>query len=185
MGIIHRFWDGPPNDLNDWSRHAVETLHPNDTLIQWNAHSCPVNIHQVKEEDVVRHISNVTRYAALYLYGGIWLDHDVVPLCNLFEHTINNSVTGLNEKREGCFMRFESGHPFLEEALRLIRTKPISNKAKSTDVSGARLLNEVSIPVSIDSRILPFDAVGTWTNQDQIIAVHMWETSRKRAFEIG
>jgi len=92
---------------------------------------------EVKEEDVVRHISNVTRYAALYIYGGIWLDHDVVPLCNLFDHTIENSVTGFNEEREGCFMRFESGHPFLEEALRLIRSKPISNTARSTDVSGA------------------------------------------------
>lgn len=177
--VIHRYWSGPPSDLNEWTAATVRSLHPDAEFHMWGPGDWPVDSTQVREEDRVRHESNVVRYKALYELGGLWLDHDVIPLCNLFLATENNWTAGDGRIREGCGLRFQPKHEYLAALLKQIEMAPPSN-VTSVVASGAILMNRIKSDVAIERRIMPIDPCGQWVAVVPPIAIHLWETSRLR-----
>lgn len=184
MDTIHRFWTGPENDLFLWTEQTLKSLHPGVKIKTWTSGEYDVELGQVQTSDMVRHESNVIRYKALYDFGGIWLDHDVVPLCNLFNETQPNTTAGYGRQREGCFLRFDKGNTELKSLIDTIETEPLNEFGKSTHVSGAKALSRINEKVLIEPRVIPIDSFGNWIGKDKPIAVHLWATSRKRTHNI-
>lgn len=184
MNIIHRFWRGPTNDLFLWTEQTLRSLHPGVEIKTWTSGDYQVKLGQVQDSDIIRHESNVVRYKALYDFGGIWLDHDVIPLCNLFEATQSNTTAGFGRQREGCFLRFDKGNDDLKSLIDTISLKPENSFGKSVIVSGAKALSRISDRVNIEPRVIPIDSYGNWIGLDYPIAVHLWDTSRKRTHNV-
>lgn len=147
-----------------------------------------------------RHIANVVRYALLYSYGGLWLDHDVLPLEDLrSDGPWTAGFRAPSYRREGCAMFFpEPGHPMLAELLNAATAEPeleeirtwgdahprVLPRVPQTSLyrSGARVLTEVgrNYPlVRIEDAVLPFDSTGRLVNRRRPKAVHLWEGSRR------
>lgn len=184
---IHRYWEGGETPVGgQWTVNVIRKLHPGVDLHDWTPGEVAdivVDESQVKAVDVVRHRSNVIRYTLLYRHGGLWLDHDFVPLANLFVARRDAAWTAsLNGNREGSVLRFPAGHPFLAAALAEIEKAPRSQR-RSAEVSGARLLDRILVPgVTSEDRVVPFDEAGRLVRRASgpPLGVHLWVTSSLR-----
>lgn len=174
MRLIHRFWEGAHRPEHIWTARAVESVHgqaPHD----WSPGQLRGTEAPQLWGDDVRHASNVTRYWLLYTYGGLWLDHDVIPLADL--RSDEPYTAGMGDTRVGCVLNFpEPGHPMLAELLDAAKTRT----GTAPERSGGRLLTEVgrSYDVAIADDVLPFDRDGI--HRPEVVhpkAVHLWESS--------
>lgn len=178
---IHRYWEGEPRPEHNWSATVVQSVHPRASLRDWTPESLPPEVQTLVQSSDVRHNSNVARYALLHQMGGLWLDHDVIPLQDLISRLDGPWVAGLGHTYEGCVMYFpRAGHPALGELIERA-TSEASQFQQSPRRSGSVLLTEV-LPkypdVRREPRVLPFDSQGKPTaGRHQPLAVHMWVTS--------
>lgn len=130
-----------------------------------------------------RHISNVVRYAVLYKLGGLWLDHDVLPLRELrFGSAYTAGFAQPIYSREGCVMWFpEPHHQMLSDLISvLVLDNPRSNDPSKAR-SGAEMLTRIGFhypDVRVEPHVLPFDSTGRWMHRRDPAAVHLWDSSR-------
>lgn len=181
--MIHRLWLGPDlPPLEPFVGRVIRALHPGWDLEDHE--SVPLEVaHLLDRADGPRHASNVARYWLLWQQGGLWLDHDVVPLRDLRPALGDRPlVAGWQHLREGCVMWFpKPRHPALSELISEVAVQP-ANAGHSVGVSGARLLGRVlrnHPDVGFDPRLAGFDSAGRPVCTDPWV-VHLWATSAAR-----
>lgn len=175
--MIHRFWIGEPPKSAHWTARAIATSH-GETPTDWTPATLPADCPTPDDPDP-RHVSNVVRYWLLHRFGGLWLDHDVLPLTDLRCSYPYTAAIGLN-RREGAVLWFpEPGHPMLTDLLAAVR-----DEGASPHRSGAHLLTEVGRrhgDVRREPAVLPHAADGTLICRRPPLAVHLWTSSRRNA----
>jgi hypothetical protein len=131
---------------------------------------------QVHERDVYRHAANIARLWLLWRHGGVWMDHDFIPLVHctgggpaMAAHSDNGVCS--------CFMRFPAGHPILEEALFLIQRQ--HGKLTSEVASGEILLERLASNHELERLVLPFDPDGSAVAGATPWAVHLSSARRR------
>lgn len=172
--IVHRFWMGAPRAM-EWSRAVIEQTQC-CPVTDWSPDTLPEDARWALESGYPRDVSNRVRYWLLAKMGGLWLDHDVIPLRQFPQDAW---TAALDQNREGSAICFpEPGHPMAEALLRVVQNVPA--RANPVQLTGARLLTRVGkrYPnVRLEHRVLPHDAVGHPTGVKDPLAVHMWESS--------
>lgn len=172
--IVHRFWWGPNRDLS-WSRSVIESV-LGYSVNDWTPETLPAGARWVLESKYPRAASNRLRYWLLDTFGGLWMDHDVIPL-KPFPTDVWTAALG--QDREGSVLSFpDAHHPMMEELLRAVRAAPAH--ASPAQLTGARVLTLVGkrySDVRLEPRVLPFDALGRPTGVTDPLAIHLWETS--------
>jgi len=105
--IIHYCWFGDKNPsrkerrcINSWKR-----LMPDYKLIEWNESNFNVNcnpyVFEAYQEKKWAFVSDYIRYWAIYNYGGIYLDTDVLLLKSLNELVEEGPFFGREQTRDG------------------------------------------------------------------------------------
>ncbi len=178
--LIHRYWTGDrPPPAEPWLHQVIARLHPGDPVRDWVDATLPPGLVARLDVDPLaadpRHRANVARWWLLRRYGGIWLDHDVIPLRPLPRGVWTAS---LGRTRTGCAIRVPVGHGLPEAMLDAIDARPTSRSARPVDVSGDHLLQRVAAGwPDVAALGLPFDAVGAPMPVGFPWAVHLWATS--------
>lgn len=156
--IIHRWWNGP--DMPH-TRRYVEQAHPNHILID----------HAEPRPEPYVYQSNILRLEYLIKFGGLWLDHDIVPLVDLTTVHEGPWTASIHRNRIGCVMFFpEPNNPWLSLVLEdLLSTG-----------SGMLPLNKfMDESIGHEPRVVPFDEHRRRTGTDEPLAYHLWNSRRK------
>jgi hypothetical protein len=180
MTFVHRFWTGAPRPGHQWTTAVVQWAHPDADVAEWTTETLPPDLLALLDPgDDPRHLSNVARYWLLHEYGGLWLDHDVIPLRDLTGGQ-QPWTASLRGRREGAAMWFPApGHLMLAELV-AVAALGASPSAPSPIRSGARVLHRVGLrypEVAYEPRVLPLDALGRHTGIGEVWAVAQWQTS--------
>lgn len=178
MTVIHRYWHGDnETPLGSWGVRAItetQAVPPTD----WAPASLPRHIaSRVPVGCSPRAASNIVRTALLAEQGGLWLDHDVIPLVPLVgaTHPWTASLGRGSEggPREGGIMWFpEPGHPLLPVVLRQVLRNPERSMASILTATADDFPD-----VKADATVLGFDASGRRLTRTPR-AVHLWSSSR-------
>lgn len=187
MTIIHRYWHDLNNlpAYNGWNEQMIEKFMPGAELRDWDTDSVPVNVYEgltekVNEDDLPRHMANLVKWWALAKYGGIWLDHDVIPLGDL--RTSTPFMAALPGQWVACVVNLPQPHHPLAVA-RLEDMQTYTHPSGRTPyVSGDKALARKPVH-GVKERMLPFDAVGNRIPNAVMWCLHLWETSSKRHLE--
>lgn len=167
--MIHRYWDDPDTTPahSAWTTKVITNLHPEHELHDWTRDDLPDKLLtlldeldvNVRHEDIPRHHANIVRWWLLREYGGIWLDHDILPLRNLSSPTRDYTAAVGNE-RVSCvlsFVRSDLVNKIFDTICNNARNCPPDST--SMEASGDRVLNRFLNP-SIWARQLPFRSDG-------------------------
>lgn len=178
--LIHRFWSGPGHPHAAWTADALAAFHAEATLVEWDVPSAEQQLGLTLDaSDDPRHLSNVVRYAALLVHGGLWVDHDVIPLARL-DHP-RPYTAAIRWHREGAVMWFPTpGHPMLADLL-AVASDPRRRPRPSPRRSGAQVLRQVGrAHPDVEARdLFTVDASGSPISRAPLVH-HLWDTSRKR-----
>lgn len=187
--MIHRYWaagsPGPP-PADPWLGAVIANLHPGQVVRDWTDDTIPGRLRHRLDADPLtadpRHRANVARWWLLARHGGIWLDHDVIPLRPLPD----GAWTARLDQRCGCAVRVPLGHELPSAMLDAIEAAPRTERSRPVDVSGDRLLHRVAAGyLGLGSHPLPFDAAGRPVIGATPWAVHLWSTSSTIALQGG
>lgn len=123
--IIHYVWVGGNQKSKDiqrcmktWKKHLKDY-----EIIEWNESNFDINSNKFVKEayDAKKwaYVSDYIRAYALFKYGGIYLDTDVLVLDNLEELLENRAFVGYENPQYPFTAVFgaEKGHPFLKSIL--------------------------------------------------------------------
>lgn len=179
--IVHRYWDGEPSKLNDWTRVALMSL--GHEVRDWDNESLPSEVLMLAgassvnlpATEHVRHVSNVVRWWALHVFGGWWADYDLIPLRSF--NTLPFPVTA-NHHSTRCtsFLGFPPDHPVPGMALERIAAH--TGRVRSSGLlSGEGMLNDICTD-DVAKLELPIDANGT-VRTDDPWAVHLFSHGRR------
>lgn len=176
MRQIHRFWIGPPRSSHPFITACVRNLYADAILNDWNIESVPAELRKLLDpQDDPRHLANVVRYWMLLDEGGLWLDHDVLPITNPGPRP-TAWTAALRNRREGCAMWFpRPGHPMPAELLKAALAG--DPHLPSVQRSGAMILNRIGKgfgDVGLEPGVIPFDSSGRLTHVWPVLAVHLW-----------
>lgn len=182
---VHRYWRGPVPADAAWTSAAIASTCRGRPVNDWNdgiLHLAGVidSTSPFHLEADHRHVSNVVRYELLHRFGGLWLDHDVIPLVDLTRRSTLPWVAALDDQAEGFAMWFpQPGHPMLADLLADARSS--DPDAPSVVRSGARLLRRHvgRHQVALDPSCAPYDANGERAYRGAPSAVHLWRSSAR------
>ncbi len=123
--IIHYVWMGrnPKNKdikrcMKTWEKHLKDYK-----IIEWNEDNFDINsnkfVKQAYEQGKWAFVSDYVRMYAIYKYGGIYLDTDVLVLDNLEQFLDNRAFVGFENINFPFTATFgaEVGHPFIKDML--------------------------------------------------------------------
>jgi hypothetical protein len=123
--IIHYVWVGgneKPKDIQrcmkTWEKHLKDYK-----IIEWNEDNFDINCNeftkQAYEAKKWAYVSDYIRAYAIYEYGGIYLDTDVLVLDNLEELLENRAFVGYENPQYPFTAVFgaEKGHPLIKDML--------------------------------------------------------------------
>lgn len=165
--MIHRFWhnDSPPHPIID---EYVNSLYE---VADWRLRDLPVNLWQTTNNDY-RHVANILRLVLLWTYGGIWLDHDIIPLIDL--ESLPKPFAAATGSINSCIMGFPAGHPMLYNALDEAINSPQGEGVVQR--SGSVLLHR-HLTHDVTLHPLPFDSLGHPIQGAPMWAIHLFDTS--------
>ena len=122
---IHYVWVGgqpKPKDiqfcLKTWRKHLSDY-----EIIEWNERNFDINsnlfVKQAYQQKRWAYVSDYIRAYAIYHYGGIYLDTDVLVLDNLKKFLSHRAFVGFENSQYPFTAVFgaESGHPFIKDML--------------------------------------------------------------------
>jgi hypothetical protein len=190
--IVHRYWHGPAEPpMEPWLGQVVRKLHPGADVRDWDDQTLPLaalawaDRHQALcARHAANHRGNLVQIRVLHDHGGLWLDHDVIPLRDLRPLCGPQPwVAGLAHLPELSSAWFPApGHPVLAGMIAAVEatarrgTRP---GASPSGVSGTGLMRSVLTPdVRLERRMLPFDRAGRPIGAEPW-AVHTWSTSSR------
>ncbi|KRL62677.1 glycosyltransferase family 32 protein [Lactobacillus psittaci] len=123
--IIHYVWVGgnpKPDKINTcmktWKKHLGDYK-----IIEWNESNFDIHenkyVEQAYKQKKWAFVSDYIRAKAIYEYGGIYLDTDVLVLDNLEELLSNKCFVGFENKDNPFTAVFgaEKGHPLIKDML--------------------------------------------------------------------
>ncbi len=123
--IIHYVWVGgqekPKNIrlcMKSWQKHLKDYK-----IIEWNESNFDINsnrfVKQAYERKKWAYVSDYIRAYAIYNYGGIYLDTDVIVMDNLEKFLSNKAFVGFENPQYPFTAVFgaEKGHPFIKDML--------------------------------------------------------------------
>lgn len=186
---IHRFWTSdspPPYPILD--KYVSLSYDARD----WTFDNLPLDIRDIinmstkyltDSQDAVRHCSNVARLYILFNHGGIYIDHDILPLVNLEQITqpFVGSSGATHPTAWSCLLGFQPEHPVLDEALsHVANIKGSESQLPLSLLSGSQLINTLLTP---DITLVPLacDSIGRpFPNQYSAVAFHLSSTSYAR-----
>lgn len=123
--IIHSVWmgNGKKSDVIRRCQKTWETHLGDYTIVEWNEKNFDLEKHpfakQAYEQKRWAFVSDYVRAWALYKYGGIYLDTDVLVLDSLSQFRKHRAFVGF--EREGypftATFGAEKGHPFVKRIL--------------------------------------------------------------------
>lgn len=180
--ILHRYWHGNDNPpAEPWLHQVLTNLHPDLQVRDWTDRDLPPALASRLAVDPLgadpRHRANVARWWLLDAYGGVWLDHDVIPLRPLPQGAW---TAALDTTRTACAVRLPQGHGLPRAMLDAIDATPRDAASTTVDTSGDHLLQRVAAGwPAVDTLPLPFDALGHPIPGIASWAVHLWTTSSK------
>lgn len=163
--MIHRFWHNstPPHPIID------EYVNNKYQVRDWGMHDVPMPISGVQDK---RHLANLLRLMVLWTYGGIWIDHDVIPIIDL--ESLPKPFAAATGSINSCIMGFPPGHPMLYNALDEAYNHPHGNSI--IERSGSVLLHRHLTP-DVQLISLPFDSLGHPIPGAPLWAFHLFDTS--------
>jgi hypothetical protein len=177
--VIHRYWSGRAQPPNPWLHNLVWQVHGRAVpVVDWTDEQLPAEVvawldsHrlEVRPPDRLRHRANMVRWWLLRAHGGVWLDHDVVPLAPVLDLPRPWSAA-LSSSRVGCAIGLDAGDLFAETMLSAMPCVPGVGRS-SLDVSGDRLLCTLA-PGRMERVPLLFDGQGN-INDPAAPLVHLW-----------
>lgn len=182
MFDIHRYWTGiPPTTepyhavvlsrlgrLHDWTDATL----PGDVITWLDQAAC-----QVTEQTLVRHRANMVRWWALHNLGGIWFDHDALPLVRLEELGELWTCAVSQQQRTVCGAAFPAGHPLPAAILARIDAH-VGAPVPCWELSGDRMLDRLC-PAEVPRVLLPVDAAGHLTGAPARV-MHSWASTHER-----
>lgn len=176
--LIHRFWIGDhPHPHSEWTAKALTVFHPEASIMEWDVSSAQDQLDLTLDAfDDPRHLSNIVRYTALWMFGGLWVDHDVIPLARL-DHPSPYSAA-VHGQREGAVLWFPSpAHPMLSELIQSV-SKWQYRSAPSHIRSGATMLSNIGswYPEVALRDIFAVDSDGEPASKHPLV-YHLWDTS--------
>lgn len=177
--LVHRFWIGPPHPEHIWITNIVQYTHPECDVIEWSLDNLPSSIRsKMDPSDHPGHLSNIVRHWSLYELGGLWLDHDVIPLTDL-TLSPNPWTAAIRDLREGSSMWFPTaGHPMMAEMLDIGLKSSVG--LRPPERSGTKWLRRIGVKypdVGIENRVIPFDSLGRRCGTNELLAIHLWSTT--------
>lgn len=161
---VHRFWWGeaplPHPIIDRYVSSLFQTL-------DWSFDNLPYDVQElagttgehVDPSDLPRHYANVARIFILLEHGGVYLDHDIIPLTN-FDHLplpFIGSYGGVHRAVWPGVMGFPAHHPMLVAARDSLRD--VGARRGLLDVSGSNLLADL-LTDDVTLRPLACDATG-------------------------
>lgn len=186
MGIVWRYWQGEPSPLEPWLHLAVRSLHRDvrDLNRDWLEDGCrdlvARNEWKCIPRDRAAHVSNMVRWWYLNRHGGIWLDHDVVPLRSLFGEAGEAWVSRIGHRYTSCAMQVPAGHPLCLAMLAAIEDAPPG--LTSPETSGEAVLDRImrggDYP-DVGAVALPHGSDGRATGAPDPALVHLWMTGSR------
>lgn len=177
---IHRYWHGPnPPPWVD----TVAAMCPTATVTDWTDDTLPPGwvdwldrmADQVAPPYQLRHRSNLVRMRLLHERGGIWLDHDVIPLEDITGET-RPWVAAHRSSVCTCAISLPAGHRSTFDLLRRADTAPHDGTARSMDVAGEHAYKP---GVDVLRRQLPFDSLGRPIPDSRPWVVHLFASKAR------
>lgn len=184
---VHRYWSGPALTTEPWMGAVVRTLHPSARVTDWTDELLPrecvqwVDAHMelVNEANRLRHRGNLVRWWLLDRFGGVWLDHDVIPLVDM---TLlpQPFIGGFEAYGESfvctCVVGLPKGHR-LAASMKLAIESATPSERRSVEVSGDIVAAALRGSVRIEP--MPFDSLGEVWMGERPTYIHCWNTGRK------
>lgn len=176
--------------MEPWLSAVITSLHPEDCLQDYHSLSIPSELFDkfceiggsVKSEDIPRHRANYARWWFLAETGGVWLDHDVIPLLQLTKDETPVIAT-VNTRPTACVLRLPPNHGLPQAMMTAISDQTPGDKS-AVDASGDHLLAEVIKDFDLEGWELPLGSNGRRTHTYPW-AVHTWNTSSRRVLTNG
>lgn len=152
--IIHYVWVGKQEKSNDikrcmrtWRKHLQDYK-----IIEWNEDNFDIEsipfTRQAYEQKKWAYVSDYVRAYAIYHYGGIYLDTDVLVLDNLKQFLQHKAFVGFENESYPFTATFgaEKGHPFIREMLDYYDGKGFSfNAEDQLSQTNTRLVSDILI----------------------------------------
>lgn len=182
MFNIHRFWTGPLPTTEPYHGVVLSRL---GRLHDWTDSTLPPEVvdwldrsaEQVTEATRAQHRGNMVRWWALRLHGGIWFDHDALPVVRLEELGELWTCAVSEQQRTTCGAAFPVGHPLPVAMLDHIRHHA-GPGMPSWELSGDRAMDRLC-PPDVPRIVLPLDAAGHLTGAPARI-MHSWASTHQR-----
>ena len=166
--VIHRYWEGP---LPQHARFIKNSLaHPGWEIKEWSPMNFPIKL---PGRATPRQRSNIARYWLLYAFGGWWLDSDVMLFRPLESLPQVRTVADLNGNPEGCLI----AAPPWDIQMGAAHYEAVTADLSISLSTGQPLLAKFVRGYRREPRIFPLDASGTATGVEDLIGVHLWNTS--------
>lgn len=161
---VHRFWHGnspPPYPVIDrYVAKSYQTLDWSFDNLPWLVQSlAKESAERVELVDIPRHYANVARICILLEHGGVYLDHDIIPLTNLetLPGPFIGSYGGIHRAVWPGVMSFPADHPMLLDAL--CHLYEPGEREGLLEVSGSQLLADC-LTDDVTLRTLSCDSTG-------------------------
>lgn len=181
---VHRYWTGDAiPDGEPFNGRVQRQLHDARRVFDWTDDTLPPEIADAVAARAAqvppgaeqrRHRANIARWWLLRRYGGVWADHDVIPLVSLLglprpfiaahaDGTVCPSIFGL-----------DPGDPWAEEAIAQIDAAEPAER--SADASGGNLIDRCT-PRRVQRIPLPFDNEGRRRPGSYLWAIHTFAST--------
>lgn len=183
MRIVHRYWNGPADppggkwldgvirgmslQVHDWTDAQLD----DDVLALLDRLG-----ERVPEDQRPRQRANVLRWVLLQRFGGIWMDHDVIPLIDL--NRLPETMIAAHGTPCTCVIAMQANDTWANDMLQTIEdnTAPADSSAIS---SGERLLT-AHIPPRVERWQLLYGPNGQRLPGSRPWAVHLFNSSGER-----
>lgn len=123
--IVHYVWVGGADKpetikkcMKTWERHLADY-----EIIEWNENNFDIEsnefVKQAYEQKKWAYVSDYIRAYAVYTFGGVYLDTDVIVLDDLTQYLENKAFVGFENEEYPFTAVFgsEKGHPFIKDML--------------------------------------------------------------------
>jgi hypothetical protein len=173
---FHRYWHGPLDPpAEPWLGNVLRNF---GTLNDWTDDTLPADIKGFADEqawrsDDPRHRANCVRWMLLDSLGGIWIDHDVVPLGELPTGPWTATLGGL---RTSAAVSLPAGHELSRAMIDRISSSTVEGDAPY--ISGDQILARMP-DFNLGKVEVMYGAEGQRGPEESKL-LHLWATTSRR-----
>lgn len=181
---VHRYWTGadqPPGF--PFNGRVQREMHGESRVVDWTDRTLHPDILKALDakETVVppgaarmRHRANIARWWLLWRYGGVWADHDVIPLVDLLALPRPFIAAHADGTVCTCIIGMDPGDPWADQAISRIETAEPADRP--VYASGERLVDRAT-PQRVRTIPLPFTHDGRRVPGSYLWAIHTFAST--------